>query len=146
MFFRHHLTVGLLGLLLLAGCSASGTPVSVHGNVTLDGQPLADAEVQFVPKGNDSLGTLSATTDADGNFGIESRSFNTATSARYAVTVRKFRAGSGNAGMAMANAIPPIYADPQRTPLTAEVHVGGNDVGSLALTSKPSTGAASNKK
>ncbi|MEQ1827295.1 MAG: hypothetical protein ABL921_15165 [Pirellula sp.] len=38
----------ILGLLPLAGCW-SGTGASVSGNITLDGSPLDDANISFVP-------------------------------------------------------------------------------------------------
>ena len=58
--------VALVAISLLSGCSG-GKVSSVHGTVTLDGKPLSDATVLFVPRGNVKSGN-SATTDASGKF------------------------------------------------------------------------------
>jgi hypothetical protein len=51
--------------LLLAGCGGGPTLGRVEGTVTLDGQPLADAKVEFQPtSGSPSY----ATTDAQGDY------------------------------------------------------------------------------
>src|SRR5690606_27047316 len=60
---------GLAASVLLVGCGGTdGPPLgSVSGRVTLDGQPLANAVVQFQPTGAD--GTYSAgRTDEDGYY------------------------------------------------------------------------------
>jgi hypothetical protein len=60
--------------LLVAGCGGGSGPkyVKVSGTVTLDGKPLADAIVQFAPKGskdNQNPGkTSSGYTDANGHY------------------------------------------------------------------------------
>ena len=57
-----------LAALPLVGCS-SGTGVKkVTGTVTLDGDPLAGAEVQFWPKDDIQLGSHLSRTGADGRF------------------------------------------------------------------------------
>ena len=38
----------LVGLIALAGCGREATTIPVRGTVTLDGQPLARATVQFL--------------------------------------------------------------------------------------------------
>jgi hypothetical protein len=59
--------VPILLLVALASCRDGGRPVApVHGRVTLDGQPLANADVQFQPDG--SLRASSGRTGADGNY------------------------------------------------------------------------------
>jgi hypothetical protein len=56
----------LLVAALLTGCGRRGELASVHGRITLDGQPLAGAFVVFTPtsKGTTSYGR----TDADGRY------------------------------------------------------------------------------
>src|ERR1017187_1678297 len=51
------------------GCGPSGPKAVVKGMVKLDGEPLATAQVRFIPKGNNpDLGTAMTTTAADGVF------------------------------------------------------------------------------
>ena len=56
----------LLLLLLAPGCSRTYRPVT--GTATLDGNPLADAYLAFVPVGAGEAAY--ATTDEDGNFDL----------------------------------------------------------------------------
>ncbi len=65
--------VAMVGLLALfsVGCSSGKTEVKlveVKGTVTLNGKPLADADVQFSPKGSGAGGPSFGTTDKDGHF------------------------------------------------------------------------------
>jgi hypothetical protein len=56
-----------LALLVAAGCGGDAGLVDVSGRVTLDGQPLAGAVVEFRPAdGRPSAGT----TDADGRYAL----------------------------------------------------------------------------
>lgn len=57
---------GLVFSVCLLGCGSSGPEIaSVEGTVTLDGQPLANASVVFVPEGGRPAG---ASTDAQGKY------------------------------------------------------------------------------
>ncbi len=59
----------LLLLIAVAGCGKSGPEIApVHGRVTLDGQPLAKADVQFQP--DDSRRPSVGSTDADGRYSL----------------------------------------------------------------------------
>lgn len=59
-------TIALLAILVAGGCSGDSRVAGVSGTVTLDGKPIGDAAVAFVPKdgGRPAFGI----TDADGNF------------------------------------------------------------------------------
>lgn len=59
--------IGLsLATLVICGCGKSGPEIaSVSGRVTMDGKPLANAAVVFIPENGRPAG---ATTDADGNY------------------------------------------------------------------------------
>ena len=66
-------SAGVVVLASLAGCGGGGPKyVKVSGTVTLDGKPLADAVVQFAPKGskdNQNPGkSSSGYTDANGHY------------------------------------------------------------------------------
>src|SRR5207249_102086 len=53
-------------VLLLVGCSSSGPPIAyVTGRLTMDGKPLANATVVFIPENGRPAG---ATTDSDGKY------------------------------------------------------------------------------
>jgi hypothetical protein len=63
-------TIAFAGMLILAvacsGCGESGPEIaSVEGKVTLDGQPLPDAAVVFIPENGRPAG---ARTDEQGNY------------------------------------------------------------------------------
>ncbi|QDV67504.1 hypothetical protein Poly24_12040 [Rosistilla carotiformis] len=62
---------GLLAMLILAtfGCGPSGLPPlgTVHGTVTIDGQPVEGASIEFIPEnGRPSVGE----TDTSGNYNM----------------------------------------------------------------------------
>lgn len=60
-------SLGLLAAVLLAGCGQSGpTRCEVVGKVTLDGQPVADGEVLFLPA--DGMGPSDACPIVNGEF------------------------------------------------------------------------------
>jgi hypothetical protein len=60
-----------IGLLVYAGCDAGDPNLgTVTGKITLDGEPLADALVEFVPTGG--AGSVSyGRTDANGEYEME---------------------------------------------------------------------------
>ncbi len=65
MRFRRAILIPLLGM--IAGCGSSGQQIApVHGQITLDHQPLANAEVMFQPDGSQRASV--ATTDAEGRY------------------------------------------------------------------------------
>jgi len=60
-------TIVVAFLLLIAGCEKSGAQIApVHGRVTLDGQPLAGADIQFQPV--DSQRSSTGRTGAEGQY------------------------------------------------------------------------------
>jgi hypothetical protein len=132
---------------LAAGC---GEPVNeVSGTVRLDGQPLADASVQFHPADDLYLGLYYGRTDADGRFVLASRAGNSVKPGKYVVLISKPVKKDGSAPspeddpMEMArpgtlhNALPPVYESKATSPFTAEVHPGKNDLPLFSLRSKP---------
>jgi hypothetical protein len=61
------------GLLIVAASGCRGQLTKVHGKVTLDGKPLADAGVQFHPIGGHGV-PAEAITDNDGLFHMDTHS------------------------------------------------------------------------
>ena len=141
----------LVGLIALAGCGTEATTNPVRGTVTLDGQPLARATVQFLaqdPGGRDALGT----TDADGVFRLSTfKPRDGALAGKYKVVVRSVPEANPavvatNVQEAMRAAskrqkpvsppvtIAPRYSHPGKTILEQEVPPSGDVV--FALQSK----------
>ncbi|HTN73764.1 MAG TPA: hypothetical protein VL096_00905 [Pirellulaceae bacterium] len=121
--------ISLVTCLTLTGCGGGGTRSEVSGQVLLDGQPLAGAEVQLLPKDNPALGMHSGTTDATGKFVIvESGSSNTPFKAgKYVALVSKQSMPANAASLpgggmgAMVNEVPPLYQDRAASPLIVEI-------------------------
>lgn len=88
MHFRHLLYVAL-GLVLCAGCGSKLG--SVSGKVQLDGKPLPNAIVTFMPVGGGSSG--SATTDAEGNYKLNSVAADGLEPGKYKVAITSAQAG-----------------------------------------------------
>lgn len=62
-------TVVVLGLALVAGCGEKADLGTVAGVVTLDGQPLANATVEFIPAdGDETRSSYDGTTDESGRY------------------------------------------------------------------------------
>ena len=85
-------------LLALAGCGGGGAELPVSGTVTLDGTPLPNAVVRFIPdSGTDSASTGFATTGTDGKYVITgAKGKKGLVAGKYKVTVSKGQAA--NAG------------------------------------------------
>ena len=55
--------------LVIAGCSGGGpTTYKVSGTITFEGQPVADAQVGFVPDGGGEVKPARGQTDASGRY------------------------------------------------------------------------------
>ena len=61
--------ISVLALVVAAGCSGSG-PATIDGTVTLNGEPLKEGSVRFVPVDATAGGTTGATIK-DGKFSAE---------------------------------------------------------------------------
>jgi len=122
--------VALLGF-VLAGCSGGK---KITGTVTLNGQPLADARVEFHPKDNLNLSVADVKTDAQGNYEIPPRpkGGEGLRPGQYVVLVRKLVDKSGavpspedygqlEAAGKLKNAVPPQYSDTAFPKITMDV-------------------------
>ena len=118
-------TVAVLWLATLAGCGGNADLGTVAGVVTLDGQPLANATVEFVPAdGGEERSSYDGTTDASGRYELYfSASQKGATPGAY--TVRIWPPDSDDEP-APAPKLPPQYST--RSELTATVEVGSNSI------------------
>jgi hypothetical protein len=124
--------------LLIAGCAKQGTaPVyPVHGQVLLNGKPLADAIVSFhAQNGNDKEAFPTAHTDGDGRFSHTTYSNGDgAPEGSYAISLVCFRPrGARNGGGRTENVVPQRYANPTSSGLNATVVPGDNELQPLKV-------------
>jgi len=128
---------------VLAGCGSSGPPppklVPVRGTVSLDGQPLANAIVTFIPEGKTPGAGGSGKTDAQGEYQLTySRGGPGAPAGEYRVTISK-RLMPGGKEVPDDDKTPPMlsqakemlapkYSDRTRATLTATVPENGGPV------------------
>jgi hypothetical protein len=124
------LTLGLL--ITVTGCGSGLEWKPIHGAVTLDGQPLAEAAVLFQPI--DGGPVASGNTDAQGNFTLTTAGKPGALAGRYQVAVNKsiLRGLKPDGTVSDEGAwtewiSPQQYSLPATSGLTAEVTSGGNE-------------------
>jgi hypothetical protein len=134
------LMLGAVNLALLGvGCSGGAKTVPVEGVVTLDGKPLPNATVLFIPQepgGRDAHGT----TDADGAFSLSTdRSADGAFPGAYKVTVHysepvavssastpvDVQKVMGQKSRKSLSLLPPIYSQADKTVLKHRVPEDG---------------------
>jgi hypothetical protein len=125
-------------LLVLGGC-ARVPQNDVTLRVTLDGAPLAEAEVRLNPKTDADLGSYLGTTDAAGVAVMQGdRRFPDAIRpGEYRVLIR-MPGPPPLAAQATSSRpfVPPIYSDPTRSPLTVVIKPGTNAPPPLELHSR----------
>lgn len=121
----------------ICGCGKSKGPpkvaqIPVTGMVTLDGKPLANADVVFLPP--EGMGAFSGRTKADGTYQLEGvAGSKTVCKGSCKVCISRMLKSDGTAPGAdelPANAgasesLPEKYSSPAETTLTAEVPEGG---------------------
>jgi len=147
------LSVLFLVLVTILGCSKGGDSnvPKITGSVSLDGQPLADARLSFVPEVADGKREPGGTTtDASGKFEIkpDPRSGQTLKPGRYKVFISKVvkkdgtvaapeEMGQLEAQGGVKNLVPPKYNNPDFPPqLKAEIKPGDNALPPFELKSK----------
>lgn len=148
---RPFLPVAFLVALFLTSCSQSqsGPPlVPAEGMVTLDGKPLADANIMFIPSG-DTMGQAGlGKSDASGRFAIarmDDRRPGAAVGS-YRVLISKKVNPDGTVFQPRPDqdpmtanykeALPTLYRDETQSPLTAEVPANGTKSLEFKLNSK----------
>jgi hypothetical protein len=125
---------------LLLGCSETrkGDKAEVFGMVTLDGTPVADAQIRFMPKSNTDLGTAFCRTNAQGEFIIkpDANDNNWLKPGKYIVLISKIAPLEVKAmGTPEVNLLPSKYNLQAKTPLNAELKNGENKLPPFELVS-----------
>ncbi len=87
MFRLSAIAVACGSLLVLSGCGGGEKLIAVSGNVTLDGKPVEGATVAFVSE--DGKLTFSGSSDASGNFSLQTGEKIGAAAGNYKVLVTK---------------------------------------------------------
>ena len=145
--------IGCLGIVLAVvstvGCGPQGPAVEyVEGVVTLDGTPLADADIGFSPATPGQGLAAAGRTNADGTFQLNAQGASPGrgtVAGEYVVTVRKVVAAAGagptstddpNYGKELPDIsgrdaqakslVPEVYTDAKTSPLKASVQRGKN--------------------
>lgn len=134
-------------VMVAAGCSPDGfRRVKVKGVVTLEGKPLANADLRFLPladRGDEAIGL----SGADGSFTLASARHGIAGAVpgEYAVIVNlpEFELqpvdpaeGTAVAPPAGKNPIPAVYRSQSQTPLRVTIPEGGGSI-TIELTVPP---------
>ena len=126
-------------LLAVAGCGSGGPPrLRVVGAVTLDGQPLADGAISFLPAGK---GVAAGATIAGGRYVVEGAKG--PTPGEYRVEIRasapsgkQVKDSFGQASISeMESIIPARYND--KTTLRAEITAAGSNQFDYSLSTSP---------
>lgn len=144
--FAAAVLMGLVGL-TLAGCSGGAGKIS--GTVNLDGQPLADARVEFHPKQALQQSLADVRTDAQGHFEVQPRpkSRESLPPGQYVVLIRKLVDDKGNvpgdedygqleAAGKLRNKVPQRYNDRDFPQITVEVKPDTKEFPPFELKSK----------
>lgn len=148
---RSHAAASLtpaIALLLCAGCSSSLFEFAdVEGRVLLDGEPVQEAKVVFMPTArgpNGEAGPYSqGRTDSEGRFTLNSIEEDPRTGAvvglhKIVVSTKKARLDPNQMDVEIIESpetIPHVYTYYKRTPLTFTVPSGGTDSADIILQS-----------
>ena len=120
----------------LIGVVGCGRAVPVSGRVTLDGQPLADATVTFIPDKETGGPGGEAKTDASGNFTLHELSTNSAgiRAGKYKVSISATSSDVGDSSKPkdVKDRVPAVYTGPGST-LSFDVPSGGTDKANFEL-------------
>jgi hypothetical protein len=121
--------IAATGLLVAVGCNQSDT-VPVTGTLTLNGQPVGDAEVMFNPAPDKPGRMISAHTDSNGHFTLETaRPGDGAAPGEYVITLGEYyppgkAPAMPKGGGLLPSRFPPKYGDPAQSPLKATIERG----------------------
>lgn len=125
--------------LLCSACSSGRKPVQpVRGQILVDGQPAAQAQVLLHPaEGSNDDPRPTGQTDDQGYFQLTSYAKDDgAPQGSYHVTVTWFRVWDSGREVVRYNALPQRYADPKSSQLQVSVAKGQKELTPLDLTSR----------
>lgn len=116
----------LFGLALLAGCGGGGPGATVEGSVTLDGQPLQEGAISFVPADGKTASAGGTITDGKYSVAVPPGPKRVEITASKVVGQRPAYAGDPNSPMIdiTKSIVPPRYNS--QSELTLEVQSGDN--------------------
>jgi len=111
----------------------------VSGTVTLEGEPLASAQVVFIGEDEKNRAPLMAPTDEDGSYKLVGHKGGGIAAGKYKVVVTKMALKDGTIPEGpklqearskdlLLNVLPKVYEDRSTTPLSFEVRPGGNKI------------------
>ena len=120
-------TVVVLGLAMVAGCHQNADLGTVAGIVTVDGQPLANATVEFIPaEGSETRSSYDGTTDESGRYQLHfSAGKAGAAPGAYTVHIWPPEPNDDSPARAAPQLLPQYSA---RSELTATVVAGSNSI------------------
>jgi hypothetical protein len=108
---------------LFVGCEKQ--PYSIPGVITLDGGPIGNAQIMFMPEGSDEIAVL-ASSDDEGRFLIVPVGGKAGLpSGRYKVVVVKVADANPSGPEMTETTVAEIYSRPETTPLTVDLPVSG---------------------
>lgn len=131
---------------MFGGCGGSNNEATVQGVVTLDGAPVPEGSISFVPSTGGAQAY--AMSDDSGNYEVYTGREAGIKPGEYRVTVvarerpKVNQTESGGPAPAGASITPRWYASPETSGLTFDVKPGSNDV-NLELNSQPPVGSPS---
>ena len=140
-------------MIFMVGCADRGKPLQVEfvqGTVSLDGEPVSEANVSFIPIDQEGqTERAGGYSDNHGRYRLTSANGNPeqgAVAGEYRIVVQKILTetipspdpddGSASAVFKTTHMLPEIYRDRKKTPLAATVNKGKNTI-DIELKSKP---------
>ena len=118
--------IAMLSLFCFSGCGGKGLK-PVVGVVKLDGKPLTNATVTFVPEGGEGP-AAHAVTSADGRFILDTHGGKGAKPGKYKVMVFKIDESAPKSAGPPPSLVPPTYTKKDKTPIEVTIPHSGDVV------------------
>lgn len=134
---------GVCTLLLLMGCAEKSQLLQITGKITVDGKPANGASVLYFPQGGDLEDVAAGAADTNGVYALVSNLQPGVAPGKYKITVTwpaPAKAGGKSSVMGDIKDPPDLlkgrYADPNRTPLSADITASTGELPPLVLTTR----------